>query len=255
MKAHEVLNRIHNKLVKHPDYKKAMISYYQIEMVNERYAKATDEYYPGESSVSREGSRTYYHLIKGCSNRSIFYFECMKTLLTEEERKDDCQICLNIFRKSIKVLKDQMLEYKGFDRVRFAHDIFCFMEIPYANLKEYDPDGFLGKLLSVQVKKMRNMKRQQVHEGLREYFYGAISKLDPTVFSDDEILPAAIILDAYQEHGMKGMKNARYFSAVVANELGEIIDDDTTAEIVKKLITHEHINGDIDGKYHFLIRD
>lgn len=255
MKTHEILNKISNRIAKHPDYDKAMKSYYQAEMVNDRYARATDEYYPGESSVPREESDKYYNLIKASSNRSVFYFECMKTLLSEEERKDDCQACLDIFRKSTIILKKQLLTYEGFDRIRFAHDIFCFMEIPYANLKEYDSDGFLGKLLAVQVKKMRNMKRQQVQDGLREYFYGAISKLDPTVFTDDEILPAAIILDAYQEHGMKGMKNARYFSAVVANELGEIIDDDTTAEIVKKLISHEHINGDIDGKYHFLIRD
>jgi hypothetical protein len=255
MKTHEVLNHINNKLVKHPDYKKAMISYYQIEMVNDRYARATDEYYPGKSSVSREESDTYYNLIKGSSNRSIFYIELMKSLLTEAERKDDCQTCTNIFRESIRTLKKQMLEYKGFDRVRFAHDIFCFMEIPYANIEEYDPDGFLSKLLAVQVKKMKNMKRQDVQEGLREYFCGAISKLDSKVFAENEILPAAIILDAYQNNDMKGMKNARYFSAVVSNELGEIIDDNTTAEIVRKLITHEHINGEIDGKYHFLIRD
>ena len=255
MKIRERLNNINNRIVKHPDYDKVMKKYFQAEMVNERYAKASNEYYPGESSVPREERDIYYNLIKGCSNRSIFFVECMKSLLTEEERKDDCQICINIFRKSIRILKNQLLTYKGFDRVCFAHGIFCYLEIPYANLMEYDPDGFLGKLLAVQVKKMKNMKRQDVQEALREYFYGAISKLDSKVFAEDEILPAAIILDAYQNNDMKGMKNARYFSTVVANELKEIIDDNTTAEIVRKLISHDHINGDIDGKYHFLLRD
>jgi hypothetical protein len=255
MKTHEILNNISNRITKHPDYKKAMLSYYQIEMVNDRYARATDEYYPGKSSVGREEHDKYYNLIKGSSNRSIFYIELMKSLLTEAERKDDYQACIDIFRKSIILLKKQLSIYEGFDRIRFAHDIFCFMEIPYANLNEYDPEEFLSKIFGVHVKKMKNMKRQQVQNGLREYFYGAISKLDPKVFSDDEMLPAAIILDAYQNNDMKGMKNARYFSTVVANELGEIIGDDTTAEIVRKLISHDHINGEIDGKYHFLIRD
>jgi hypothetical protein len=255
MKTLERLNKIGSRIKKHPDYKNTLISYHQAVMINERYAIATDKYYPGESSVSREERDTYYHLIKGGSNISIFYFECMKTLLTEEERKDDCQDCLDIFRKIIRILKKQLLTYEGFDRVRFAHDILCFMEIPHANLKEYDPDGFLNKLFDLQVRKMKNMKRQGVHEGLSDYFYTEISKLDPNVFSDAEILPAAIILEAYQNNDMKGMKNARYFSAVASNELGEIIDDDTTAEIVRKLITHGHIKGEVDGKYHFLIRD
>lgn len=219
MKTREVFRHVNNRITKHPDYDKVMREYFQTEMVNERYERATDQYYPGELSVFREERDKYYGLIKGCSNRSIFYFECMKSLLTEEERRDDCQACLDIFRKSIFLLKKQLSIYEGFDRVRFDHDIFCFMEIPYANLKEYDPDGFLDKLLVVQVKKMKNMKRQQVQDGLREYFYGAISSLDPKVFSDADMLPAAIILDAYQNNDMKGMKNARYFSTVVANEL------------------------------------
>lgn len=255
MKTREILNKINNRIVKHPDYDKAMRSYYQAEMVNDRYARATNEYYPGKSSVPWEERDKYYNLIKGCSNRSIFYFECMNSLLTEEERKDDCHTCIKIFRKSIGILKKQLLIYNGFDRVAVAHGVFCRFEIPYANLMEYDPDGFLGKLLAVQIKKMRNMKTQEIQDGLREYYYGAISRLDSKVFAEDEILPAAIILDAYEEHGMKGMKNARYFSTVVANELEEIVDDDTIAEIVRKLISQDHINGDIDGKYHFLLRD
>ncbi len=255
MKTHEILNKISKRITKHPDYKNTLISYHKAEMVNNRYAVATDSYFPGESSVSREERNIYYNLIKGCSNRSVFYFECMKTLLTEEERKDDCQACLDIFRKSIRILKKQLFTYEGFDRTRFAHDILCFMEIPHANLKEYDPDGFLSKLFDLQVRKMRNMKRQEVQDGLREYYYGAINKLDSKIFSENEILPAAIILDAYQEHSMGGMKNARYFSTVVANELEEIVDDNVIAEIVRKLISQDHINGEIDGKYHFLIHD
>ena len=255
MKTREILNKINNRIVKHPGYNKAMRNYYQIEMVNDRYARATDEYYPGDSSILREERDKCYNLIKIFTNRSIFCIELMKSLLTEQERKDDCHTCINIFRKSIRILKRQLLIYKGFDRIGVAHGVFCRLEIPYANLKEYDPDGFLGKLLTVQIKKMRDMKRQEVQNGLREYYYGAISRLDSKVFAEDEILPAAIILDAYEEHGMKGMKNARYFSTVVANELKEIVDDNTIAEIVRKLISHDHINGEIDGKYHFLLHN
>ena len=255
MKTLEELNKIYNRIVKHPDYNKAMRSYYKAEMVKDRYLKATDEYYPGKSSVPREDRDIYYDLIKIYTNRSVFCIELMKSLLTEEERKEHCHTCMDIFRRSIYLLKEQLLKYKGFDRVRFAHDIFCRLEIPYANLMEYDTDGFLGKLLVVQIRKMNNMRRQHIHEGLRDYFYGVINSLDAKVFSEDEVLPAAIILEAYQENSMKGIKNARYFSTVVASELGEIVDDDTTAEIVRKLISQNHINAEIDGKYHFLIRD
>ena len=43
------------------------------------------------------------------------------------------------------------------------------------------------------------------------------NSLDANVFAEDEILPAAIIVDAYLNNDMQGMKNARYFSTVVAN--------------------------------------
>ena len=79
------------------------------------------------------------------------------------------------------------------------------------------------------------------------------NSLDANVFAEDEILPAAIIVDAYLNNDMQGMKNARYFSTVVANELDELVDDSAIAEIVRKLISHDHINGEIDGKYHFLL--
>ena len=42
---------------------------------------------------------------------------------------------------------------------------------------------------------------------------------------------------------------------LTADENLYIVDDDTTAEIVRKMISHNHINGEIDGKYHFLLRD
>ena len=112
METLEKLKQINGKIVKHPNYKTAMKKYYQAEMVNDRYARATDKYYPGESSVPREERDVYYDLIRGFTNRLIFYTECIKSLLTEEERKDDCQTCINIFRKSIDILKKQLLSYK-----------------------------------------------------------------------------------------------------------------------------------------------
>ena len=253
MKTLEALNEINSRVVKHPDYEKVMRSYCQIEMVKDHYIRASYEYYPGQSSVPREERDKYYALIRRIANKSIFYIECMKSLLNEEERRADCQTCMDIFSKAINILKKQLLTYKDLDRICFTHDIFCRLEIPYANLKEYDLNGFLGDLLDVHIKKMNNMRRQEIYDGLLEYYHGIINRLDTTVFSEDEFLPAAIILEAYENNDMRGMKNARYFSTIVANELGEIVDDNTIAEIVKKLISQDHINGQVDGKYHFLL--
>jgi hypothetical protein len=255
MKTLEMLNKIHSRIKKHPDYDKEMRKYYQLEMVKERYEKVTDEYFPGQSSIPQEERGQYYDLVYKYVNRPILCMELMKSLLTEEDRKDSCQKCMDIFMKSISVLKEQLLKYKDMNRVCFAHSIFCRLDIPYTNLREYDSSEFLLKLFDVQVRKMKNMKRQDIRQGLSEYYYPQINSLDAKVFDEDERLPAAIILEAYEEHNMSGMKNARYFSAVVANELQEIVDDDTIAEIVKKLISHDHICGEIDGKYHFLLRD
>ena len=249
----EVFENIYSRTKKHPDYNKEKESYYQEEMVNDHYIRATDEYYPGKSSIPREELDLYYRMINCYCNKSVFCIELMKSLLTEEERENDHQTCITLFRKSIDLLKKQLLTYKGMDRISFAHDIFCRLRIPYANLMEYDPDGFLDKLLAVQVKKIKNLKRQEKQDGLREYYYRSINKLDSNVFTEDEILPAAIILDAYVNNDMQGMKNAQYFCTVVANELGEIVDRNTIAEIVKKLISHGHINGEIDGDYRFLL--
>jgi hypothetical protein len=249
----EALSTIYSRIVKHPDYDREMKNYYQKEMVNDYYTKAIDEYYPGASSVPREELEVYYRLIRSFSFRSVFCIELMKSLLTEAERKDDTQTCIKLFRKSIDALKKQLSTYKDLDRTRFAHDIFCRLKIPYANLKEYDPDGFLDNLLAVQIKKMKNMKKQQKQDGLREYYYRAINSLDSNVFAEDEVLPAAIILDAYINNDMQGMKNARYFSTIVANELEEVVDNSRIAEIVRKLISHDYINGEIDGKYYFLL--
>ena len=248
-----VLSNIYSRIAKHPDYDREMKSYYQAEMVNDYYTRAIDGYCPGASSVPREERDIYYRLISTFSNRSVFCIELMKSLSTNEERKDDHLTCIKLFRKSIDVLKKQLSTYKDLDRTRFAHDIFCRLKIPYANLKEYDPDGFIDKLLAVQIKKMKNLKKQQKQDGLREYYYRVINSLDANVFTEDELLPAAIIVDAYLNKDMQGMKNARYFSAVVVNELEELVDDSSIAEIVRKLISHDYINGEIDGKYHFLL--
>jgi hypothetical protein len=253
MKECEDLKIIYNRIIKHPDYDREMKNYYQKALVNDYYARATDRYYPGQSSVPREERDIYYKTITRYSNMPVFCIELMKSLLTEEERKNDHQTCIKLLRRSIDILKEQLSTCKGMDRICFAHDIFCRLKIPYANLKEYDPDGFLDKLLAVQIKKMKNMKKQQIRDGLREYYYRVINRLDANVFAEDEILPAAIILDAYFNNDMQGMKNARYFSTVVANELDELVDDSAIAEIVRKLISHDHINGEIDGKYHFLL--
>jgi hypothetical protein len=253
MKEAEDLKIINNKIVSHPDYDREKKRYSQAEMVDDYYARATDEYYPGESSIPRKERDAYYKMITCYSNMPVFCIELMKSLSTDEDRTDDCQVCINIFRKSMNALKKKFMTCSSSDRTRFAHDIFCRLKIPYANLKEYDPDGFLDKLLVVQIKKIKNIKKQQLQDGLRECYYRTINRLDSNVFTEDEILPAAIILDAYVNNDMQGMKNARYFSTVVANEIGEIVDDSTIAEIVRKLISHDYINGELDGKYHFLL--
>ena len=253
MREAEDLKIINNKIVSHPDYDREKKSYSQAEMVDDYYARAIDGYYPGESSIPREERNTYYRLITCYSNMPVFCIELMKSLSTDEDRTDDCQVCINIFRKSMNALKKKFMTCNSSDRTRFAHDIFCRLKIPYANLKEYDPDGFLDKLLAVQIKKMKNMRKQQIQDGLREYYYRVINRLDANVFAEDEILPAAIILEAYFNNDMQGMKNARYFSTVVANELDEVVDNNMIAEIVRKLISHDYIKGEIDGKYHFLL--
>jgi hypothetical protein len=248
------MNEVKKKVLKHPGYTDAKKSYCQIEMLSDRYKKSIGAYCPGSSTVPREELDEYYELIGVYSNPSILCLELMKPLLVIYEKEEN-QVCLDVFRKSISILKEQLFKYKGLNRICFAHSVLCRLDIPYANLTKYDPDGFLSKLLTVQTKKIRNMKRQEKLDGLKSYYGQQINMLDPKVFSEEERLPAAIILEAYIENDMSGMKNARYFTTIVASELKEIVDDDTIAEIVKKLISHDHICGEIDGKYHFLLRD